>query len=410
MFGLSFSKTLISTDPTKLPDPHAVLTMKTIYIVIVITLLFPCALSAANTGQEIAEEAAESEQQAETPLDEAEEQSRFKLLSKKPKNLLIVPIPMSSPTFGTGLILGGAYYYPQTEQQKEAQPASFTGAAAGYTSNDSWFAGAMQQNYWNEDKWRFTGLAGYFDLKLGLSQSPTENDDQDSLDWLLEGTVLQARFSRNLWSKWYLGLTVRYLDVSQSLGTDIIDNDFNLLPNISSLGVGLNLDYDSRDMPSNPYGGGYLELRAMHSGQSNSEADPYQSYYARFRSYHSLRDSMVFAWEVNACAKDGQIPLWDTCRLGLRGFPGTDYLSKESIYAQAEFRWRFHKRWGMVAFGGAGRVNGAFLNIGEDKTVPSYGVGIRFMVLESQRINVRVDYARSDHGNEAWYLSVTEAF
>ena len=36
--------------------------------------------------------------------------------------------------------------------------------------------------------------------------------------------------------------------------------------------------------------------------------------------------------------------------------------------------------------------------------------GIRFMVLESQRINVRVDYARSDKGNEAWYLSVTEAF
>jgi hypothetical protein len=40
------------------------------------------------------------------------------------KNLIIVPIPMSIPTFGTGLILGGAYFYPQTDEQKKVQPAS----------------------------------------------------------------------------------------------------------------------------------------------------------------------------------------------------------------------------------------------------------------------------------------------
>jgi hypothetical protein len=32
------------------------------------------------------------------------------------------------------------------------------------------------------------------------------------------------------------------------------------------------------------------------------------------------------------------------------------------------------------------------------------------MLLESQRINLRIDYARADKGDEAWYLSVTEAF
>jgi hypothetical protein len=32
------------------------------------------------------------------------------------------------------------------------------------------------------------------------------------------------------------------------------------------------------------------------------------------------------------------------------------------------------------------------------------------MLLKSQRINVRVDYARTDNGGDAWYLSVMEAF
>ena len=63
-----------------------------------------------------------------------------------------------------------------------------------------------------------------------------------------------------------------------------------------------------------------------------------------------------------------------------------------------------------AGFAGAGRMNDSLGGHGEDETIPSYGLGIRFMVLESQRINVRVDYARSNKGNAAWYLSVTEAF
>jgi len=76
-----------------------------------------------------------------------DEDTKLKLQGKKVRNLFVVPIPMSSPTFGTGLILGGAFFYPQTEEQKKSQPASFTGAAAGYTHNKSWFAGVLQQNY-----------------------------------------------------------------------------------------------------------------------------------------------------------------------------------------------------------------------------------------------------------------------
>ena len=347
---------------------------------------------------------------AETNTELTGESKKFKFLSKKPENLLLVPIPTSNPTFGTGLILGGAYFYKQTEEQKNAQPASFTSAAVGYTDNESWFAGVMQQNYWKEDKWRFTGVAGYVDLKLELNPGTTEDGDTGSVDWLVDGVFLQARLARKLRGNWYLGLTGRYLDISQAIGRNIEDADFNLQSEISSTGVGLNLDFDTRDMPYNPYNGRYFEVKALTSNQSGSDTDSYQSYRIRLRSYHSLADPLVLAWDINGCSKSGQIPLWDTCRLALRGFSGTDYLSKQSLYAQAEIRWRFYKRWGLVAFAGAGRVHDSLGEQGEDETIPSYGVGLRFMVLESQRINVRLDYARSDNGNDALYLSVTEAF
>ena len=51
-------------------------------------------------------------------------------------DFVVVPIPISNPTLGSGLVAGAAYFYAQTEAQKKLQPASVT-AAAMYTSNDS---------------------------------------------------------------------------------------------------------------------------------------------------------------------------------------------------------------------------------------------------------------------------------
>jgi len=365
-------------------------------------------------GQE--EEAVDTEQQplsSDLPIgsipDLREEDIKLKFQPKKERNLVLVPIPMSSPTFGTGLIVGGAYFYPQTEQEKKAQPASFTGAAAGYTHNKSWFGGVMQQNYFAEDKWRFNAVAAYADFRLELIP-PQEGSESALLDWVVKGAIFQTSIARRIGGHWFLGLTAHYLNIQQDLDLNIDYPDFNLEQDIKSPGVGLKLEYDTRDMPMNAYNGRRFELKAIAAEQQQEQDSSYQSYYARLRSYHQVKKPLVLAWELNGCTKTGRIPLWDTCRLGLRGFPITDYLSKKSLYAQAEARWRFYKRWGLVAFAGAGWVEDSFGSNGEDKTIPSYGVGIRWMVMKSQRINVRIDYARSDDGGSAWYLGVAEAF
>ena len=74
-----------------------------------------------------------------------------------------------------------------------------------------------------------------------------------------------------------------------------------------------------------------------------------------------------------------------------------------------ELRWQYQKKWGAVAFAGSGCYKNAFSNIRERDAIPSYGVGLRYIVLESQRINIRLDYGRSVD-SDAVYLSVGEAF
>ena len=91
------------------------------------------------------------------------------------------------------------------------------------------------------------------------------------------------------------------------------------------------------------------------------------------------------------------------------GFPLTQYLSQRSASAQVEARWRPFARFGFVAFAGGGINDRDYGDFRDDDVVPSYGVGVCWMVMKAQRINMRVNYARSDN-QDAWYFAVSEAF
>ena len=107
--------------------------------------------------------------------------------------------------------------------------------------------------------------------------------------------------------------------------------------------------------------------------------------------------------------KGGAVPLWDACRINLRGFPATDYMGTSSTSAQVEVRWNMWKRWGLVAFTGGGMVERSIIETDDRELIRSNGIGLRYLVLRSKRINLRLDYARSKD-KDAVYISVGEAF
>lgn len=333
-----------------------------------------------------------------------EDESKLKL---QKGNFVVVPIPISNPTLDTGLIAGAAYFYGQTEEQRKAQPASVTAAAAMYTSNDSRAAAVVQQNYWRDDRWRFTGALGSADLRLSLI-APDEDSGTTNVDWRINGTFFLARLSRKIAGDWYGGAFTRVVDANQSLefGDDSLDFDTN---DVRAVGVGLTAEFDSRDLPINTYSGRHFKIQALFNDEAIGSNDTYQSYDVSFKSYHELSGSVVLAWELLGCQRSGTTPLWDSCLIKLRGFSATDYLGKASYSGQAEVRWRMSKRWGLVAFGGAGEVADSFSGFRDRASIPSYGAGARFSVLPAKRINLRLDYAKS-RDSDAIHFSVGEAF
>ncbi len=323
-------------------------------------------------------------------------------------DFVVVPIPISNPTLDTGLVAGAAYFYKQTEEQKKVQPASVTALGAMYTGNDSKAFALAQQNYWKNNTWRFTGAIGAADLRLSLL-APSDSPSGESVDWRINGEFVFARLSRKLSGHWYGGFNLRSVNADQSFEVPLATDDFDLGSAAHSSGIGASVEFDARDMPLNTYSGRYFEADALFNDEALGSNNTYQSYSLTYRSYHEVSDAVVVAWELRGCARGGTTPLWDACIVHLRGFPVTDYLGRESASVQLEARWRMSQRWGLVGFAGSGYVSNSFNDIRDSEAIPSYGAGIRFMVLAAKRINLRIDYARSSD-SDAIHVSVGEAF
>ena len=324
-------------------------------------------------------------------------------------NFVIVPIPISNPTLDSGLVVGGAYFYPQTEEEEQRQPASLTALGGLYTSNDSRAVVIAQQNYWKDDRWRFTGALGGADLRLSLL-APDETSDGSSVDWRIRGAFLFTKLSRRITGDWYGGVFARIIDAKQSIATidEETESEF-ALGDETSAGLGVVFEYDARDNPFNSTSGRYFKLDALFNEEAIGSDQDYQSYSGAFRSYHKLTDSLVLAWEIQGCKRGGTVPLWDACTIKLRGFSATDYLGKVSASSQVEARWQLSKRWGLVGFAGSGYFGSSFNEFRSREAIPSYGAGLRFSVLPAKGINLRVDFARS-RDSDAVHVSVGEAF
>ena len=143
---------------------------------------------------------------------------------------------------------------------------------------------------------RFAGAIGHADLKLTLL-SPDESGIGQTTSWLIRGNFVQTQLSRKVGGKWYAGFAGRFVDVDQGIEPDPGSIRFDNIVDVKSVGIGINIDYDSRDMPLNTYDGKLFQVRTLFNDQSLGSGKTYQSYDLAYHSYHEMSIPVVLAWK-----------------------------------------------------------------------------------------------------------------
>ncbi len=317
--------------------------------------------------------------------------------------------------FVFGVVMAATWSQADTAAQEFDRPSSLTPLAIYSVRNQVLVEFNFDYFLTNGTNLNFTPRFSLFPDRffgVGNDNDPDAYETYTNRIWQLEG-----QFSVPYTNKLFWGV---YTDIQHSKLKELeLNGELETGTILGSeggfqAGLGPALRYDSRDNAIYPSKGYFLNVRSLFSFLGDFS---YSNYLLDFRRYFSLReDKDVLALQFNASFTSGRdIPFYKLPQLGgssrLRGINNANvYRDRQLLFSQVEYRKHLFWAFGIVAFAGVGDVADEMsqFQLSDFKYVG--GAGIRYQVLEGQKLNLRFDYGFARGGQSAFYISLREAF
>jgi hypothetical protein len=336
---------------------------------------------------------------------------QFKYDSTKNVNVAAVPVINYDRALGGSFgILAQVFY--KLNPEDTVSPSSSSGIFGMYTTNKTYFAAAFQKLYFDEDNWRVMAALGLGSINYQYWQElPVVGGD--FIGFNTEATFALGRIERRVYKKLYAGINGIYSRVKTEFDVpDFFPDSLRLDErNLNSLGYLLN--FDMRDNQINPYTGFNIEFKNYFYRGWMSNDNNFEKFQLTYNHYHSLKNERhVLATRFKAAIATGDVPFQGQNVVGqddIRGYSSGKYRDNQVYALQAEYRWRFYKKFGLVGFAGLATAMETIGDIGGSELLPGAGVGFRFMAIPKERINIGFDVAV---GKDDWgiYFRIGEAF
>jgi len=325
--------------------------------------------------------------------------------SGKKVRFAAIPIPNYNPTFGWGIGAMVAGYYKLSSEDLISPPSS-TMLFGFYAENKTSVYGFFQQLYMKEDTWRAD--FGLGDAGINFQFYMDDPSGGNFQQYANANLFMRGRVFREVLDDVYLGLVYQYRDSYLTLP------EYPGLVDKSSLyrSLGLAASYDTRPNVFNPPSGWYADFGFLPYDLIISSPQEFQTLNLTLSKYQSMPAGSVLAFNTTIDVGFGDVPFEEQAVVGVRNLRGysTGKYREDQVYTfQAEYRRRFWRRLGGVAFAGAGWAAPEIKDLRIADTLGSVGLGLRYLMITEYDINVGVDLA---WGNEerVFYFKIGEAF
>jgi len=335
--------------------------------------------------------------------------------------------PAYTPETGFMVAAGGLFSFSTNREEQELQRSSVS-LFAVTTQGDAGFGYGIrskQNLFFDNNDTRFSGVLNFSDNAenywgIGYDKGKAQDSSDDTL---MRNTALT--YDANLSFKndygFYFGpaLRLKYYQADEdsvpvSAQQDDNFNEFKDKP--LSIGLGVTVNYDTRDVTVNAWEGQYLNFEYINYGSVIGSDSDYQKVLLDYRYYHSFNPGRVIAVYNAMQWSKGEVPFYDMPTLGgsfsLRGLYAGRFRDNNAIEHTVEYRHTFLRdngnlsAHGMTVWGGIGSVAGDETSLYED-LLYSYGLGYRYEL--QPRMNVRIDFGFSAD-DSGFFLTFTEAF
>jgi outer membrane protein assembly factor BamA len=353
----------------------------------------------------------------ETRLEERISFTWFPLLNFSPETQLLFAV------------IGGWNVYPAGRDTSD-RPNQVLGGVYGTLRAQFGFQ-LFPDFYFNDERIR---LYFQFDASrfpdsffgIGNALPETNREPFTTLRFALIGTLLFNLEGKSIRTGWNIGprFDFDYQRIIEYKENGLLATDAAVIGSAGGFlsGVGIALNYDSRDKAIAPAYGEFIEARVTPYTRLTGSDFTMTRFVLDARKFFPLPGEPgkhVLATHFYSDYSLGDVPFFRMGLLGttvngasiLRGYFGGRYRDKLAAMVQAEYRFPIWWRFGGVLYGGVGDVASSLGSFKMDNLKASLGAGIRFALLPEERINLRFDVAYGfATGLPQFYISFAEAF
>lgn len=332
----------------------------------------------------------------------------------KKRDMLIVPVPISNPSSGTGLAVGGVVFYnPLNEPQQWV-----SGGGLLYTDRGTKGIGLFHSMSLGQDKYRFRVIAVYTDGPLKYyGTGAAAGDAGNDFDMQNNNLSVQAQAQIRAFPHGYMGLRYKYSHYDATPPDTlppgaVVPPDDQRHSALSMLGPFVS--YDTRDSATLPRKGMFLSANWLMGVKLLGNSFAHSKVQLASNFYRPAGARTTLALRASLCGVTGTVPFYDLCSYGqgadLRGYEAGRYRDRVNWAAQGELRHQLSNRFGGVVFAGVGGIAPSLSGIfGDGNLLPSMGLGVRYKPFRHNDVNLRADIALGFNG-PAFYFGISEAF
>ena len=326
-------------------------------------------------------------------------------------SIVVAPIPLSNPTLGSGLILGGGYLF----QFDEGSDTSFFGLAAMRTDNGSEAQGAAVNLSFGDGRW---GLSlGYGQADVNYVLDLLSGREFGKLEIQQTGEIGTASLTYGLSDRISVGFGATWLKttVTEQRLTEFLPpvlGEFGV--EVEQIAYGPSLEWDTVDDTIYPSTGQRLRYSAQKGDGLNGSRADFWRHIVSLNAYETFGERTVLAGKALACRVDGDAPFFSLCGVGvtdgLRGYAAGLFFDSALATVQSEVRVRATDRIGFTVFGGASAVASDFDAMDRDALLAAGGVGLRYRLSQKFPLDFSVDGAWNMDGEFSTYVYVGQNF
>lgn len=268
----------------------------------------------------------------------------------------------------------------------------------------------QNQKYW------ISGEVGYYRYVFNFFGVGNDIPRQYREKYTAQFPRVRLNVAQKVRTNLYVGLRYAY-DQYRFLSKDsfglLFDNRIVGSSGGTVSGIGAAAIYDSRDQIFSPTKGWLVDAAVYAEGRITGSDFHYQRLAIDAAHYVPIGEKTVLALQGVAVLSTGEVPFHQMPLLGgakrARGYFEGKYRDNCLLLLQTEGRFAIWGRFGVVAFGGVGAVAASLDAFAQSTLRFNAGVGLRFALDKTQRINLRADYGVGYHSS-GLYLTFAEAF